>query len=357
MSLRRLARVGIAVAASFAALRSTDARACMPAPPPNHFVRVADEAALITYDEATKTEHFVRRASFETDTTDFGFVVPVPSRPTLSEADPSVFQRLEELTRPPIVYSHRISGVDPTPLLLMTFAMRSAVVSAPAPVTVLDQLTVAGYDAAILEATSPSALSEWLSSHGYASSPETAEWVAPYVEKKWLFVALRIAPKGPAPAPSAPRRVGSGLVDIAFRTEAPFYPYREPASARAGTAGTTRSLAVYYIGGERVKGTLGASATWAGATTFAKRLDADFSGAPTPTKGRVLTAFVDRASPRPGTDEVYFHRADTSADLVPPPMEIVIGDKVPVPIDVVLVVGGGLALVARTIRKRRDRGR
>ena len=49
--------------------------------------------------------------------------------------------------------------------------------------------------------------------------------------------------------------------------------------------------------------------------------------------------------------------ADTSADLVPPPMEIVIGDKVPVPIDVVLVVGGGLALVARTIRKRRDRGR
>jgi hypothetical protein len=334
-------------------MRSSDARACMPAPPPNHFVRVADETALITYDEGTKIEHFVRRASFETDTTDFGFVVPVPSKPTLTEADPAVFQRLEELTRPPIVYSHKLSGIDPTPLLLMTFAMRSAVVSAPAPVTVLDQLTVAGYDAVVLEATSPSALSEWLSSHGYASSPETVEWVAPYVEKKWLFVALRIAPKDAAPS-ATPRRVGSGLVDIAFRTDAPFYPYREPASARAAKTGTPRTLAVYYIGGERVKGTLGPSASWAGATTFSKRLGADVQGAPTPTNGRVLTAFVDRASPRPGTDEVYFHRADTNAELVPAPMEIVMGDKVPVPIDVVLVLGGGLALVARVVRKRRE---
>ncbi|MBK6460326.1 MAG: DUF2330 domain-containing protein [Myxococcales bacterium] len=151
----RLGRaLGIAITA-FAVGRSTPARACMPAPPEHHWVRIAEEQAVITYDPATKVEHFLRRASFESDVADFGFIVPLPSRPTLKEADPSVFARLDELTRPKLVYKDRLSGIDPTPLVLATFLMRSAAVAtAPGAVQVLDQVTVAGYDAAVLAADS-----------------------------------------------------------------------------------------------------------------------------------------------------------------------------------------------------------
>jgi len=356
--VRRPAK-GLLAALGFLATGSAhhDAGACMVAPPEGHWVKIADEVALITYDPTTKTEHFLRRASFTSDTTDFGFLVPVPSRPTLTEADAGVLTRVEEAARPKIVYTHHLSGIDPTPLVLSVFFLRKAasVETAAAPVTVVDELTVAGYDAVVLDATSPDALAEWLTKRGYAKGAELSVWLAPYVAKKWLVTAFRIAATSPSATTSGPRRIGSGLVDIAFQTDAPFYPYREPESMRAGgPAEAPRSLAVFYVGPERVTGTVGPNATWAGVPTYARRLGDDIPGVPGGTKGRVLSAFVDRSSPRPGTDDVLFTREPTQTDIVPPPMEISIGDKVPVPIDVVLVFGGVLFFVGRTIRKRRE---
>lgn len=353
MSARTAAAIAFVAAAS--AIAPSVAYACMPAPPEGRWVEIAEEVALVTYDPATKTEHFLRRASFSSDAADFGFLVPLPSRPTLAEADPLVLARVEEATRPKIVYTHHLSGIDPTPLLLGAFFMRSASAPAPlavAPVTVLDEVSVAGYDAAILAADSADALATWLSGHGYAKGPELAGWLEPYIAKKWVLAAFRIS--ATVPTGGGVHRIGSGLVDIAFTTDAPFYPYREPASMRGPAAKGPRSLAVFFVGPERVRGTLGDSATWAGAPTFAKRLDDDVAGVPGGTKGRVLSAFVDRSSPRPGTDEVYFSRAATQDEIVPPPMEISIGDKVPVPIDVVIVLGGVLFLVGRAIRRRRE---
>ena len=335
------------------------ADACMAAPPEHHWVRIADESAIVTYDPATQTEHFVRRASFESDVTDFGFLVPVPTKPTFAEADPGIFDRVTELTRPKLVYTHHLSGIDPMPLVLSMFFLRSmkSEATAPVEVRVLDEVTVAGYDAVVLSATSATALGEWLTKHGYATGTEVSEWVAPYVEKKWLLAAFRISAKPAAGTPNRPEtRIGSGTVDIAFQTDAPFYPYREPASMRGPNAKGARSLAVFYFGPERVTGVLGEKATWTGAPLYAKRIEADVPGVPGGTAGKVLSAFVDRSSPRPGTDEVFFRRAEKQDDLVPPPIEIAIGDKVPVPIDVVLLFGVGLFFLGRAIRKRRERG-
>lgn len=370
--MRRRPRVArLAVVVTFAAFASglvmahpRPARACMPAPPEHHWVRIDEEQAIITYDPATRVEHFIRRASFASDVADFGFIVPLPSRPTLTEAAADVFARFEALTRPKLVYRDRYSGIDPTPLVLGTFMLRK-MDSAPASVHVLDQVTVAGYDAVVLEATSSAALAEWLTSRGYANGPEVEAWVAPYVTQRWVFAAFRIAagtptdPTQPTPATpathpaSADKRIGSGTVDIAFTTDAPFYPYREPESMRAPGAKAPRSLAVFYVGPERVGGTVGEKTRWAGVPTYAKRLDADVPGVPGASRGRYLSEFIDRSSPRLGTDEVYFRPLDVQAELVPEPIEITVTRKVPVPIDAVLLVGTGVVLATRAVRRRR----
>src|SRR5207344_805894 len=54
----------LAAAAALVALPG-DAPGCGVAPHEGQYVAVADESALIVWDEATKTEHFVRRARFE----------------------------------------------------------------------------------------------------------------------------------------------------------------------------------------------------------------------------------------------------------------------------------------------------
>src|SRR5687767_13907289 len=72
--------------------------ACAVAPPDNHPVAIADESAIIVWDAATKTQHFIRRASFNTEAPDFAFLVPTPTRPALAEADDKAFEHLSLVT-------------------------------------------------------------------------------------------------------------------------------------------------------------------------------------------------------------------------------------------------------------------
>ena len=93
--------------------------ACAPAPYAGDEIAIVEESALIVWDPATGTEHFIRRATFHGKGRDFGFLVPTPSVPTLAEADDSIFSELTSWAQPEVrhVSSRRI---DWTPLLLMS---------------------------------------------------------------------------------------------------------------------------------------------------------------------------------------------------------------------------------------------
>jgi hypothetical protein len=77
--------------------------ACAPVPPRGGRVDIADESAIIIWDSASHTQHFIRRANFQTTVKEFGFLVPTPSRPTLAEAPDSAFDNLAKVTAPRIV--------------------------------------------------------------------------------------------------------------------------------------------------------------------------------------------------------------------------------------------------------------
>ncbi len=89
--------VGGGVLAEFA---SSLTWACAPAPRPGERVTITKEAALIVYDARTRTEHFIRRASFSTSAGDFGFLVPTPTVPELGAVKPGIFDSLVSQTFP-----------------------------------------------------------------------------------------------------------------------------------------------------------------------------------------------------------------------------------------------------------------
>ena len=76
--------------------------ACAIAPSGNKPVAIADESAIIIWDAANKTQHFIRRASFQSAAPDFGFLVPTPSKPELAEASDAAFAHLARVTAPPL---------------------------------------------------------------------------------------------------------------------------------------------------------------------------------------------------------------------------------------------------------------
>jgi hypothetical protein len=199
--------------------------------------RVVEESAVIVWDAARRTQHFIRRATFDAKGKSIGFLVPTPSVPQLAEADNSVFEQAAAWTLPErraqkrwrirlrTLFGRRIQN---------TFKAASSRMEVDGEsVDVLHTQSVAGYDASVLAARDAGALGRWLQSHGYASSPELIDWLKPYVARDWKITAFKIAkPK----SGSGERHFGSQAVRMSFQADAPFFPYREPPSQRQKSA-------------------------------------------------------------------------------------------------------------------------
>ena len=334
-------------------LRPSVTQACAPAPPHGIDVRIAEESALIIWDAATQTEHFIRRASFRTSGADFGFLVPTPTKPELAETPNSIFEQLSYATRPAInrVVEHRgvKAGCVCAGALCLAGASKGMDSAAP-PVRVLEEKRVAGYDAVVLEADDPQALATWLRERGYADKPTLRDWLTPYVSSHWKITAFRIADKTPttdAAAPTGPTKVqgiGTAAVRMTFKTEKPFYPYREPEDQRTPDAGKQhidRMLKVFFIDTARAQGAIGPeAAAWRGKTVWAGRAETSWLkelGAVTVPHGAWLTVFEDNSSPRPGTDDLFFRPSQDKSEVRPTPTRWV--DEQPYFIPLELVFG------------------
>lgn len=100
--MRSLRIAGIVLLAGVSAsIVETDLCACAPVSRPGESIQIEEESALIVWDAASKTQHFIRRAQFNAKAKDFGFLVPTPTKPKLSEVENSIFDHLDDLTKPP----------------------------------------------------------------------------------------------------------------------------------------------------------------------------------------------------------------------------------------------------------------
>ena len=311
------------------------APACGPAPRPGERVEVVDETALIVWDPATKTEHFIRRGAFKSTAPDFGFLVPTPAKPDLGEADPAVFGQLAGVTAPKIEYRQVKRARERADGRRLVGNAAPAPDAAPrASVEVLDRKKVGGYDATVIAlrraagedaAAGAEVLADWLKEKGYAFGPALRDWLTWYVEHDWVITAFKVdgAARGGVENPP---------VRMTFKADRPFYPYREPADQRsAGPPAGPRSLRVFFLSpGGRAQGALGADeAGWPGQVKWADKLSADQAKglapaarlpAGLPAGDLTLTEWEDHSSPRPGTDEVYFAPAADQTPVHRPPI-------------------------------------
>src|SRR5947209_3638385 len=83
---------------------------CCPAGPVGKPVVNADQTVILIWDPTTKTVHFIRQASFKSEADDFGFLIPTPAEPELSESGNAAFPYLKHLTRPETIRQRRPRG-------------------------------------------------------------------------------------------------------------------------------------------------------------------------------------------------------------------------------------------------------
>lgn len=249
-----------------------DTTACCPAPRPGQFVVNADQTVIIVWDAATKTEHFIRKATFKAEADDFGFLIPTPTLPALDESGNEAFPYLAKLTEPEIQRVQRPKsgggGCACGPQAQFAGVKEDM---APTSVVVRAEKEVAGFKAVVLEAKSANDLVKWLKDNGYAFSPEIEAWAKPYVETGWMITAFKVAR---AKDDQNTKTVAAGALRMTFKTDRPLFPYREPdyKNTTEKLPVDRRLLRIYFLGDARYAGALTPELGWTGRTAYANPL-------------------------------------------------------------------------------------
>jgi hypothetical protein len=310
-------------------LAATHLPACCPIGRSGKPVVNADQTVIILWDAATKIQHFIRQASFQSDAADFGFLVPTPSRPELDESGNAAFPWLQTLTEPEIQRVPRPHGGGGCGC-----GEKSAGINADrslpkaVEVQVLEEKRVAGFDAVVLAADSADDLITWLKEHDYEFSPEAEAWAKPYVEAGWMITALKVAKDDEA---KENKGVSAAALRLSFQTDRPLFPYREPDSGASAKAlgATHRLLRIYCIAEAKYAGELTKEVPWSGNVAWADRIKAadrdkvlDLLKLPKETGPAEwwMTEFEDNWAYRVAPADVYFAKADDQSTVKRPPI-------------------------------------
>ncbi len=209
------------------------ASACVGIGPVNEPVNFGDQSNIIVWNPDTKTEHFVRKAFFDSKAKDCGFIAATPSIPELSEANEHIFEVLDSL--------------KPQENSPMTGAAAANAKS----VEVLQVVDVGKYQATTIRSDDPTALSAYLKQNGYATRPDSDEWIKFYTDKKWVLTAFKVRS-------GAGKGSQTGVIRMSFKTDEPFNPYYVPSgnSAEGGT------LKVYFVSKGTYSATVGHNENW-----------------------------------------------------------------------------------------------
>ena len=220
----------------------------------------ADQTVILWWDKENQMEHFIRKASFRGGGDSVGFLVPTPSRPQLEESGNEAFRLLAGITAP-----------KPTGGGFPLGCSMAAPSNAMAGVRVIEEKTVAGFDAVVLAADNGRELIEWLRRRDYAFTPEAADWAQPYLTNGWHITAMKVTKNQDAREKS---RVSASALRISFKTDRPLFPYREPDSrGDAERLGIDhRLLRIYFIAESRYEGRFSPEQPWTGRTRYSQPL-------------------------------------------------------------------------------------
>ncbi|MDJ0383083.1 DUF2330 domain-containing protein [Streptomyces sp. G-G2] len=249
-------------------------------------IGVGRETSVVRWDGAT--EQIVMRFTVGGDAHRAAWIMPVPGRATVELGDPELFTDLSWFTRPERRTRSYFWPRDGDWPFNSPRGDRVGAAPSPggAPVGVVGRERLGDFDVARLTATDPDALRTWLRQNGFELPEGLATELKPYVDQKWEYVAVRLAPKEPG------RTLGGDLdpLRIRFASDRLVYPMRLSRLAK-----TPQSLGLYVLADHRMepRSAIGGAAP---EVTFAGRID---PAADTASDGAVSKAVAELTGGQP----------------------------------------------------------
>lgn len=175
--------------------------------------------AMIAHDGGDREDVAVR-ITYGNVGEDFGWVMPVPSLPTLAAADLSGFAAAARITAPP---ARPRGGTG--------FGV-GAGAPPPGSVEEVSRSVIGDLEFVVLRATGSGALSGWMATNGFAFHYGQAEALERYIERGWLVIAARLAQQA-----ATVRKAAS--VRVSFASPTLVYPLAAASATHPGSLRTT----------------------------------------------------------------------------------------------------------------------
>lgn len=184
-------------------------------PPPDYWVYETGQEAAIFFDQGQET--LILTTNFKGEVKNFGWVIPVPTKPDVSKGSDEILENLREI----VAVRYRDVGIMNAPMTAGWEKDQSAV-------TVVETKKIDYLDLAVLTATDSQALSNWLKDNGY-QYPQESSWILnDYISNGWYFIAVRVAPENQN-APDVVQGLAEGHITplkIVFQAQTPVFPLR-----------------------------------------------------------------------------------------------------------------------------------
>ncbi|MFB6834425.1 DUF2330 domain-containing protein [Streptomyces hydrogenans] len=161
---------------------------------PSERIGVDREESAVHWDGRNET--VVMRFRVHGDARQAAWVMPVPHRADVTLGDPELFDAIEELAAPERRdRSYFWPREDDWPFDT-GYGDGAAAGAAPGgAVGVVGRERLGPFDVARLTATDPEALGTWLRTNSFELPDRLTPELRPYVERKWEYVAIRLAPE------------------------------------------------------------------------------------------------------------------------------------------------------------------
>ncbi len=174
-----------------------DACGCFAPPDPSVPIVQAGERILFAVDNGVVTAHI--QIQYAGEAKDFGWLLPLPSVPTLKLGTEELFTQLISTTQPRYFVKTVVNGscaggisfgVGASPTAASEDGSANGGRSAESPL--VTQASIGPYDYAVLKADSKDAMLGWLTANHYFIPTGTEATVGPYINPGSYFLALKL---------------------------------------------------------------------------------------------------------------------------------------------------------------------
>lgn len=165
---------------------------CVPFPCIGCDVSGAAQVTFVRYDRAAGEIHLVPNVRLEGEGDHLALVVPTPSVPTFEQASLALWSEADAVTAP---FRQRAGSSGG---LACNAVSVEHTVDAVSGTSILSSQIVGAFEVTVIGVDTPSSLVEWLDAEGFEVNADDSTAFAPYVDRGWVFTAMRSVEPLPA---------------------------------------------------------------------------------------------------------------------------------------------------------------